>query len=330
MPGEALRVAILGGVPASLGGGGLEVQIARTRAALAARGHEVFHVSHEPEPRAFDVLHVFSSEPDVWFALGHWRRNPAPMVVSSVCVVAPGRVELQQVLASRVPLAAFAPRMRVSILRRADAVVALTERERRLVRAFSGRLPRVEVIGNGVDPDGGDWPVQQLELPNDFVVLLGTVSPRKRQREAVEILGRAGITAVVVGGFQGPPEDQYEFETSVARAGARWLGELIDPAAVRAVLRRARALLHPSTAEGQSLAVLESMALGTPVVVNPLPSHRELAARYPEYVHFARSLEDIPRALDGLQRPGRPAPVPTWNDVAGRLEVLYLSLVVRR
>jgi glycosyltransferase involved in cell wall biosynthesis len=327
MPGEALRIAILGGVPASLGGGGLEVQMARTHAALAARGHDVFHVSGQSEPRGFDVLHVFSSEPDVWFALGHWRRNPAPLVVSSVCVVEPGLVELRQVLASRVPLAAFAPRMRVSILRQADAVVALTERERRLVRAFSGRRPRVEVIGNGVDPDSGDWPVEQLKIPDDFVVLLGTVSSRKRQRQAIETLGQAQITAVVVGGFQGSAEEQRGFEASIERAQARWLGELSEPAAVRAVLRRARALIHPSVAEGQSLAVLESMAVGTPVVVKALPTHRELAARYPEYVRFARSLDDIPGALDGLRRPARPAPVPTWNDVAARLEVLYRSLV---
>ena len=266
----------------------------------------------------------------MWFTLGHWRRNPAPLVVSSVCVVEPGLVELRQVLGSRLPLAAYAPRMRVSILRRADAVVALTERERRLVRAFSGRRLRVEVIGNGVDPDRGDWPLEQLGLPDDFVVLLGTVSSRKRQRQAVEILGQARISAVIVGGFQGSAEEQRGFETSVARAGARWLGELTPPAAVRAVLHGARALLHPSIAEGQSLAVLESIAVGTPVVVNPLPSHRELAARYPEYVRFTRSLNDIPGALAGIQRPALPAAVPTWNDVAARLEVLYRSLMTRR
>jgi glycosyltransferase involved in cell wall biosynthesis len=320
---------MLGGVPTTLGGGGLEIQMRQTRAALAARGHEIFHVAEEPTNRAFDVLHAFSSEPDVWFVLGHWRRNPAPLVVSPVCVVPPGRVELRQVIASRVPLPAFAPRMRVAILRRADAVVALTEKERALVRALSGRRHRIEVIGNGVERAEGDHPPPHLALPDSYVVLLGTVSTRKRQLETVATLGGAGIRTVVVGGFHGSSRDRSRFADVVERLGAQWMGEVSDPAAVRAVLRGARALVHPSTAEAQSLAVLEAMAVGTPVVVNPLPSHKELDVRYPGYVRFARSNEEIIIALRDLKRPERPAPIPTWDDVAKRLERVYRSVVVR-
>ena len=61
----ALRIAVVGGVPASLGGGGLEVQVRETVAALQRAGHEVFSVAGEPQPRPFDVLHAFSAEPDV-------------------------------------------------------------------------------------------------------------------------------------------------------------------------------------------------------------------------------------------------------------------------
>jgi glycosyltransferase involved in cell wall biosynthesis len=326
MAGEPLRVAILGGIPSSLGGGGLELQIGRTRAALAARGHEVFHVAQEPEVRPFDVLHAFSTEPDVWHVLGHWRRNAAPLVVSPVCVIPSGVVELRQRLASRIPVSAFAPRMRVEILRRADAIVAVTEKERRLTRALAGRLPRVEVIGNGVDHlperDLADTP-----LPDEYVALVGTVSPRKRQLAAIEALGRARIASVVLGGFDGTTQELARFEESVAQSGAVWLGEVSDQRKVQAVVRQARALVHPSVAEGQSQAVLEALAAGTPAVVSALPSNLELAALYPDHIHIARSVADMPAMLSRIRRPARPAPVPTWDDIAEQMELLYRSLL---
>ena len=62
-------------------------------AALTGLGHEVFHVSLAAEPRPFDLLHVFGSDTDAWHVLHHWRRNPAPLVVSAVAVVSPGAAE---------------------------------------------------------------------------------------------------------------------------------------------------------------------------------------------------------------------------------------------
>lgn len=317
---------MLGGVPASLGGGGLEIQIARTRAALAARGHDVFHVSEERAPRGFDLLHAFSSEPDVWHDLRHWRRNTSPLVVSPVCVVPRGWAELRQIIGSRLPLPACAPRMRVEILRQAQAVVALTENERRLIRRLSGRVELVEVIGNGVYPNDGPGR-KPTDLTNKPVVLLGTVSRRKDQRAAVEMLGQAGISALVIGGFEGSTAERGLFEETVARADARWVGEVHDASTVRDMLRGSRALLHASTAEAQSLAVLEALAVGTPVILRPLPSNRELAARYPDHVRFARSLDEVPRVLANLQSPRTPPAVPTWEDVAHRLEELYRSVL---
>ena len=71
------------------------------------------------------------------------------------------------------------------------------------------------------------------------------------------------------------------FAAAVDRAGGLWLGELSDQPTVRAVVRAASALVHLSAAEGQSLAVLEALAEGTPVAASPLPANRELERRYP-------------------------------------------------
>lgn len=317
-----LTIAFAGGIPPSLGGGGLELQMERSAAALARAGHSVFHVAREPEPREFDVLHSFGTEPDVWHLLRHWRRSPAPLVVSPVLVVPPG-AESRLGLASRVPLADFAPRMRVDVLRRADAIVALTEHERGLLRRLAGKeAAEVEVIGNGVDPLPTDTP-PPTDLPDGFALLLGSVSERKRQRETVAALGREGVPVVVAGGFEGSDEGRREWEAAVESSGARWLGEVTDPAEVRALIRAARALVHLSAAEGQSLAILEALAEGTPVVASPLPANRELAERYPEHVRLAGYAGEAAAEVAGLgERPG-PADVPSWDDVAAQLVGVY-------
>jgi glycosyltransferase involved in cell wall biosynthesis len=321
-----LRIALLGGVPPSLGGGGLELQLRRTSAALERIGHEVFHVAREPSIRPFDVLHVFSSGPDVHFALEHWRRNPAPLVVTSVIVVAQGTPELRQRVGSRLPIPAFGPRMRREILRRADAVVAASEYEAELVRDFAGRgVGQVIVIGNGADPVAA-VPVPD-GLPTGYAALVGTVSARKRQAETVAALAAHGLTAVVAGGFDGGADERARFEERVAAAGGRWLGELDEPS-TRAVMREARALVHLSSAEAQSLAIIEALAEGTPVVVSPLPVNRELVALYGDRVRLCERPEDVGAILAGLQAPGsgrRPAP-PTWDDVASQLVDVYRTV----
>lgn len=261
------------------------------------------------------------------FFLEHWRRNLAPLVVSPVIVVAPGRAEQRQRVGSRLPIPAFGPRMRVEILRRADAAVALTAHEAGLVRAFARHAaPRTVVIGNGVAPIA---PAVVADLPDGYVALVGGVSARKRQAATVAALGAAGIPAVVVGGFEGSAAERASFEGAVQAAGGHWLGE-VDSATVAGVVGGARALVHLSSAEGQSLAILEALGAGTPAIVSPLPSNRELAAAYPRHVVLCADLAGVAAAVGALGgRPG-PAPVPTWDQVAERLETVYREVGARR
>jgi glycosyltransferase involved in cell wall biosynthesis len=326
VPDQPLRIALLGGIPASLGGGGLEVQRDRTAAALSRRGHEVFHVAHEPDARPFDLLHVFGSELDVCHQLSHWRRNPAPLVVSPVVVVAPGAEERMLRWAARVPLASVGPRFRAATLQRAGLLVALTQHEAALLRSLAPGVP-VRVLGNGVEPLEPVAPdLDALGLRPPYGLLLGTVSARKRQAEAVRLLGRTRLQPVVIGGFDGDDAGRRAFESAVQDSGGRWLGELRDPAAVRGLLAAADALVHLSAAEGQSLAVLEAISVGTRVACSPLPANRELAARHPDLVVLCPDDAALERAVVSPP-PTTRAPVPTWDDVARELEAGYLALV---
>jgi glycosyltransferase involved in cell wall biosynthesis len=320
-----LRIALLGGIPPSLGGGGLEAQMERTADALRLRGHDVFYVAREPAAREFDLLHAFGAEPDVWQALQHWRRSPAPLVVSAVTVTGARAEERLLKIGARIPLRSLAQRMRAEVLRAADVVVALTGHEAALVRALGAR--RIEVVSNGVDVPGGDQDVTPPGLPDGFVLLLGTVSRRKRQAQAVAALGGA---AVIAGGFDGTPQERSGFEATVAAAGARWLGE-VDAMTAHGLLAAARALVHVSGAEAQPLVVLEAIAHGTPVVATPLPAARELAARHPGWVRIVASTSELPGAIEVLATPlGPPPAIPSWTDVATRLEEIYRSVSTPR
>jgi glycosyltransferase involved in cell wall biosynthesis len=319
-----MRIALLGGIAPSLGGGGLELQVARTAAALERRGHEVFHVAREPSARPFDVLHAFGSEPDVWQALEGWRRNPAPLVVTPIVVVSPGAVERIVRVGARIPWRSLAFRMRAEVVRRADVAIAGSQYEAGLLRALGATSP--EVIGNGYDPaaEGGATPP---DLPDRFVLLAGTVSARKRQGDIVRALAPARTPVVIAGGFSGTGEERRAFEAAVAAAGARWLGE-VAPEAIPPLLRASRALIHLSAAEVQSLAVIEALGAGTRVVASRIPSHAELAARHPGRVVVLDGLDALPATVDALDDPpGTPADVPTWDDVAERLEAVYARIV---
>lgn len=325
---EGLRIGLLGGVPPSLGGGGLELQIAHTGAALDRLGHEVVRVERHDAPRSFDLLHAFGAEPSVWHLLSHWTRNPAPLVLTPVVVVSPGREERLLRLSARVP-ALTTGRMKRDLVRRADAVVAGTQYERDLlISAFGAEQSRVRVIGNGADPPADAAPLPEgVPAAGTYALLLGTVSERKRQLETVAALAGA-VPVVVAGGFAGDERERARWERCVSDSGAVWLGHVADRAAVAALVRGARALVHLSQAEVQSLAVLEALAAETPVVLSAIPSHRELAAAYPGFVRIAAGPADVPRAVAELDGPlGQPPAIPTWGDVAATLTELYGSLV---
>lgn len=215
--------------------------------------------------------------------------------------------------------------MKRELLGRAALAVALTAHEAHLISRLAPAT-RVAIIGNGVAPVRTPA-VPPERLPSRYVVLLGTVTKRKRQLETVAALEGSGVQPVVVGGYEGTDAERAQFERAVDAADGVWLGEIFDAGVIRAILARADALIHLSEAEGQSLAVLEALSVGTPVICSPLPSHTELAQRYPEFVSICASLDQVP-VLSQRPRPIAPLPdIPTWESVADELIEAYTELV---
>jgi glycosyltransferase involved in cell wall biosynthesis len=326
-PHDGRRVAILGGVPGALGGGGLEIQIERTSAALRDRGLDVRHVCDAPPHWAFDVLHVFGHTADVGHYLHHWRRRPAHLVASPVVVV-PERRERRLKIATRLPIPAFEPRVLRALATRADRLLALTRWEASLLTAIGGdRTAPIEIVGNGVDrrpvADRAELE-RRLEttLPDRYAIVVGAVSARKRQRQIAAALTGV-VPLMVIGGWDGPAAERDRFAATIAATGGAWLGEIGERELVDGLIAGATALVHLSDAEGQSLAVLEALALGTHCVLSDIPQQRELAARWPDLVTIVGGEAAIAGALARDADVTGRADVPGWDDVAGQLAGLY-------
>jgi glycosyltransferase involved in cell wall biosynthesis len=156
------------------------------------------------------------------------------------------------------------------VLRRADAVVAVSEfTKREVAELIDVPVERIRVVPNGVDaiftPEPGAGTPSAKVTQGEYVLAVGTLEPRKNLARAVEAARLAGVDLRVVGarGWGG-----------VDVRG--WVGEIPD-AELADLYRGARCVVYPSLYEGFGLPVLEAMACGTPVVTSRGTATEEVA-----------------------------------------------------
>ncbi len=162
-------------------------------------------------------------------------------------------------------------RLHAAILRRADAVVTLSERSRAEVVACGVDPARVHVVPSGVEAidvaaaPAGTWPGGGLRL-----LYLGRLIERKRPElalEALSLLAARGVEASLVVAGDGPVRRRLEErarELSVERLVA-WRRD-VGQREKWSLYRAADVLLFPSALEGFGLVPVEAQAAGLPVV----------------------------------------------------------------
>lgn len=197
--------------------------------------------------------------------------------------------------------------------RRADRVITISEATRKDVIRLLGTPPeRVVAVHCGVDvrftPTEDSRAVallrERYNLPQEFVLYLGTIEPRKnlvRLIDAYTRLRERGVTdwPLVLAGGRGWGDEAILGRA--ARSGAsesiRFVG-FVPEEEIPLWYNAAALFVYPSEYEGFGLPVLEALACGTPSVASNSSSLPEVAGNAAVLVDPT----DVEAIADGMQR----------------------------
>lgn len=175
------------------------------------------------------------------------------------------------------------------------------------------KVPRVErfIIPNIVSLDAADPgpqsapPIHRTPRNEKYAIVLGRLHPQKGAVRSVEALiqfcqERSDVRGLVVG--QGPLEGDLAalLERADEHGRVTMLGYRTD---AHDLIRNAAVLLTLSRHEGLPNVVLESAALGTPIVASKIPEHvAVLGTDYPYYVADTATPHEVASVLDRASR----------------------------
>lgn len=164
------------------------------------------------------------------------------------------------------------------MVRLSDAVVALSQAERRRLESIGARHDVTQVIYNPVDDllatEADPELFARTYGVRDYVLCVGRIEPRKNQLALMQALRETDLPLVLLGHFS---DEVY------GRLVRRWqwpgltiVSRLPHGSPLwQSALRGARVFALPSWAEGGPLAALEAAAAGLSLVVSDDEDHRE-------------------------------------------------------
>jgi alpha-1,3-rhamnosyl/mannosyltransferase len=205
--------------------------------------------------------------------------------------------------------------------RRAARVLAISHRTKDdLVELYGLEPASVTVTPLAVDGDfrpGG--------TRGDYVLLTGSIEPRKNPLAAATAAEAVGRRLVVAG-----PERDATLAAELRRRGADVRG-FVPHEELVTLTQEAAALVFPSRYEGFGLPVAEAMACGTPVVATPDAAVREVggdAIAYAEPHGLGEALGRVLADPEPWSRAGvARARLFTWAETARRTVEAYREVL---
>lgn len=229
-------------------------------------------------------------------------------------------------------------------LRRADLVLVDSQATADdLARLLGVAGPRVRLVYPGVDPRFRPLAAAEVEpvraalgLPEQFLLFVGTLEPRKnlvRLIEAFARLSEPGLSLLIAGRKGWLYEEVFAAAERLDPGGRVHFLDFVDDRYLPALYNLARAFVYPSLYEGFGLPVLEALACGTPVVtadVSSLPEVAGEAAVLVDPQDVGAIAEGIRLALDRHQRLRAAGPTQArrfgWPAAARQLLACYDAL----
>jgi glycosyltransferase involved in cell wall biosynthesis len=219
-----------------------------------------------------------------------------------------------------------------AIRRRADAVICSSEATRSDLLEHGVVAERLRVVPLGVERvDVAQSSIDRLrrnrDLPDEFVLFVGTVEPRKNLTRLADAMRTVGIPLVIAG------TDGWGDGKPAPGNHLRFLGFVPDRE-LAALYRAATVFAYPSLREGFGLPVAEAMAQGAPVVTSRGTSTEEVAGDAAVLVD-PHDVADIGRGIrEALERRAelaelgrRRAAELTWETTAERTVAVYREVL---
>jgi glycosyltransferase involved in cell wall biosynthesis len=324
-------------VPFALAHGGQQIQIEQTQAALEKVGVSVEPLRWWDGRQAADILHYFGRLP---LNLLRLARAKGMKIVIADLLTAQGSRPAWQHLVQKWLLRVsehVRPLHSRGILtwqayERADACVALTSWEARLLREIYG-APRqkTHVVPNGVEDE---FLLSKSTARGEWLVCTAIITERKRVVELSEAAIKARTPLWIIGkpyAARDPYAQRFINLTKSAADLIRYEGPVDDRGRLAEIYRQARGFVLLSTMESLSLSALEAAACECPLLLSDLPWARTTFGQAASYCSSQLSPERTAAALrtfyDQAPRlPIAPRP-PSWIEVARQLKELYLALL---
>ncbi|OZC50996.1 hypothetical protein CH286_05505 [Rhodococcus sp. WWJCD1] len=323
-----MKVGLVGGVPSIMGGGGLEVQIGKTADALRSQGVDVVVAgSSDTNSEPFDLIHMFGADPANWNYLRNWSINRCSLVVSPILVFDSLRQAKLERYLSRIRVGPTTTSgMRRGVVLAADHVVALHEGEReQLMRWYGVPSGTVSVVPNGSEAK----PTEADRSGRPFFICAGTINSRKDQLSLIRDWPADFPDLVLVGPLGLTGIEAKVFERLLrSKLNVNWLGK-VSQSKLWLLQETACATVSYSQSEGESLVVLDSLALSTPVLIRESGSTQYLRSRYGDGVLTFTTNIDFYSAVKSLKTEAistefRTIPSPlSWSEVGNRLVGVY-------
>lgn len=210
--------------------------------------------------------------------------------------------------------------------RSSDQIVTVSEFSKKsIAESLNVKDSKIEVIYNGIDQVYINGESTKIELPDKYILFVGSLNPRKNISGVIKAFDLArqkeDIELVIVGPGNKSIFQNLKVDTT---DGVHQMG-FLEKRELKYVYEEAEGLVFPSFYEGFGLPPLESFACGTPVVSSNRSSLPEILGDHAIYVdpnspeQIAKGIQELLSQTYSSQKLRQHAMEYTWESVAKRL-----------
>lgn len=324
--------------PFLLAHGGMEILCGETMNALNRRGIDAEPMRWWDKDQQGDIIHCYGRPSPAHIRFAHAK---GIAYVFHELLTAQGsrplwRIRMQG-LCNRLLARLFpAGLARWESYALADAIIASTSWEARLMRIlYSAPENRLHVIPTGVHLaffEAGHR--REPPAPEAALLCVATITERKGVLDLIRAATTAGVPLDIIGRPYSEADPYFlacTSEASRSEGRVRLLGPVEDPNELASRMARARAFVLWSSMETESTAALAAAAAGLPLLLTDLPWARSTFPDAASLIPIAetRNASRVARRLQTFYSSAKcafRASLPTWDDVAEKVENIYRDL----